>query len=123
LAPVFVFPGTYPDSALQEKSELIGFVVSSSTLVFMFSTSVSFGANFGSLEISTPKRQMNKNNYRLVFSRLRHMLVAVEETATATAKASGQAALFTLRPIAFAALVLLGALPSWSGAQIVPGGE
>jgi filamentous hemagglutinin len=66
---------------------------------------------------------MNKNNYRLVFSRLRHMLVAVEETATATAKASGQAALFTLRPIAFAALVLLGALPSWSGAQIVPGGE
>ncbi|WP_438390912.1 ESPR-type extended signal peptide-containing protein [Caballeronia sp. DA-9] len=27
---------------------------------------------------------MNKNNYRLVFSRLRNMLVAVEETATAT---------------------------------------
>jgi filamentous hemagglutinin len=65
---------------------------------------------------------MNKNNYRLVFSRLRHMLVAVEETATATVKACGQATLFTLRQIAFAALVLLGALPSWSGAQIVPGG-
>ncbi|WNC91734.1 filamentous hemagglutinin N-terminal domain-containing protein [Paraburkholderia sp. FT54] len=30
--------------------------------------------------------------------------------------------LFTLRQIAFAALALLGALPSWSGAQIVPGG-
>jgi filamentous hemagglutinin len=61
------------------------------------------------------------------------MLVAVGETATATVKASGQASvrsrdvagyavLFTLRQIAFAALVLLGALPSWSDAQIVPGG-
>ncbi|CAE6958473.1 hemagglutinin repeat-containing protein [Paraburkholderia domus] len=77
---------------------------------------------------------MNKNNYRLIFSRLRNMLVAVEETATATGKENGQttarrrgdrthhAALFTLRQIAFAALALLGVLPSWSGAQIVPGG-
>ncbi|RKR45363.1 hemagglutinin repeat-containing protein [Paraburkholderia sp. BL17N1] len=77
---------------------------------------------------------MNRNNYRLVFSRLRNMLVAVEETATTTAKENGQTkafshgnpaghtALFTLRQIAFAALALLGALPSWSAAQIVPGG-
>jgi filamentous hemagglutinin len=62
------------------------------------------------------------------------MLVAVEETAAATGKESEQTkadsrtnptshtALFTLRQIAFAALVLLAALPSWSGAQIVPGG-
>ncbi|ABE29341.1 hemagglutinin repeat-containing protein [Paraburkholderia xenovorans] len=77
---------------------------------------------------------MNRNNCRLVFSRLRNMLVAVEETATAMGKESGQTAvygrgnpagytaLFTLRQIAFAALALLGALPTWSGAQIVPGG-
>ena len=59
------------------------------------------------------------------------MLVAVEETATATGKEAGQSSVrsgesysanFTLRQIAFAALVLLGALPSWSSAQIVPGG-
>ncbi|MGF6902610.1 ESPR domain-containing protein, partial [Paraburkholderia sp. GAS348] len=77
---------------------------------------------------------MNKNNYRLVFSRVRGMLVAVEETATATGKENGQTtvhsrgnpavrtALFTLRQIAFAALVLLGVLPARSGAQIVPSG-
>ena len=74
---------------------------------------------------------MNKNNYRLVFSRLRNMLVAVEETATATGKEVGQSSVrsgeshsanFTLRQIAFAALMLLGVLPSWSSAQIVPGG-
>jgi filamentous hemagglutinin len=74
---------------------------------------------------------MNKNNYRLVFSRLRNMLVAVEETATATGKEAGQSSvrskksqgmIFTLRQITFAALMLLGALPSWSSAQIVPGG-
>ncbi|SAL41121.1 filamentous hemagglutinin outer membrane protein [Caballeronia sordidicola] len=78
---------------------------------------------------------MNKNNYRLVFSRLRNMLVAVEETATATGKEAGQTSgqtsprskksqgmIFTLRQIAFAALALLGALPSWSNAQIVSGG-
>ncbi len=59
------------------------------------------------------------------------MLVAVEETATTTGKAAGQSSVrsgesysanFTLRQIAFAALVLLGVLPSWSSAQIVPGG-
>ncbi|CAG4886004.1 hemagglutinin repeat-containing protein [Paraburkholderia saeva] len=77
---------------------------------------------------------MNKNNYRLVFSRLRNMFVAVEETATATGKKAGQttifsrcdtgdhAALFLPRQIALTVLALLGALPAWSGAQIVPGG-
>ncbi|ORC47560.1 filamentous hemagglutinin [Burkholderia sp. A27] len=77
---------------------------------------------------------MNRGTHRLVFSRLRGMLVAVEETATATGKQAGQTTLhsrsdaaghtapFTLRQIAFAALALLGALPAISGAQIVPGG-
>ncbi|CAG4898087.1 hemagglutinin repeat-containing protein [Paraburkholderia gardini] len=77
---------------------------------------------------------MNKNNYRLVFSRLRNMIVAVEGTATGTGKKAGQtticsrcdagdpAALFSLRQIALTALALLGALPAWSGAQIVAGG-
>ena len=74
---------------------------------------------------------MNKNNYRLVFSRLRNMLVAVEETAAATGKEAAQSSvrskkslsvIFTLRQIAFATLALLGLLPSWSGAQIVAGG-
>ncbi|MDR6407759.1 hemagglutinin repeat-containing protein [Paraburkholderia terricola] len=77
---------------------------------------------------------MNRGTHRLVFSRLRGMLVAVEETATATGKQAGQTTLhsrrdaaghtapFTLRQIAFAALALLGVLPAISGAQIVPGG-
>lgn len=72
------------------------------------------------------------------------MLVAVDETAKAVGKeagqttvrsqtskgvlfpttgdAAGRATLFTPRQIAFVALALFGALPSWSGAQIVPGG-
>ncbi|MFM0278175.1 hemagglutinin repeat-containing protein [Paraburkholderia sediminicola] len=74
---------------------------------------------------------MNRKTYRLVYSRLRGMLVAVEETATATGKKAGettvssrksQGVIFSLRQIALAALALLGALPSLSGAQIVPGG-
>ncbi|MEZ0603740.1 hemagglutinin repeat-containing protein [Paraburkholderia sp. IW21] len=74
---------------------------------------------------------MNNKNYRLVFSRLRGMLVAVGETAAASGKQAGQitvsgskshGVIFSLRQIAFAALALLGALPSLSGAQIVPGG-
>ena len=84
---------------------------------------------------------MNRKTYRLVYSRLRGMLVAVEESATAAGKEAGQttvrseksqgvifsscAALFTLstqRQITLAALALLGALPSLAGAQIVPGG-
>ncbi|CAB3642260.1 ESPR domain-containing protein [Paraburkholderia rhynchosiae] len=75
---------------------------------------------------------MNRKTYRLVYSRLRGMLVAVGETATATGKAAGQTtvpkrsdaagytaghtAQFTLRQIAFAALALLGVLPAFSGA-------
>jgi filamentous hemagglutinin len=84
---------------------------------------------------------MNRKTYRLVYSRLRGMLVAVEETATATGKEAGQttartargeksqgvifsscAALFSLRQIAIVALALAGALPLQAGAQIVAGG-
>ncbi|WP_413185200.1 hemagglutinin repeat-containing protein [Paraburkholderia sacchari] len=76
---------------------------------------------------------MNNTSYRLVFSRIRGMLVAVEETATAAGKETGQTcldaqqttvhrALFMLRQIAFAACALFGALPLSSVAQIVPGG-
>ncbi|WP_219727600.1 ESPR domain-containing protein, partial [Burkholderia pseudomallei] len=32
---------------------------------------------------------MNKSQYRLVFSRIRGMLIAVEETASSSGKASG----------------------------------
>jgi filamentous hemagglutinin len=65
---------------------------------------------------------MNKNIFRLVFGRLRGMLVAVAETATATGKAdSGETSghrsarrisLFSMRHAAFAALMLFGAVPS-----------
>jgi filamentous hemagglutinin len=79
---------------------------------------------------------MNRNAFRLVYSRLRGMLVAVEESATATGKANGDTAVtrrtlagtpnvahgFAMHRIALGVLALLGALPSWSGAQIVPGG-
>jgi filamentous hemagglutinin len=81
---------------------------------------------------------MNKNVYRLVFSRLRNMLVAVEETTTSARGEAGQTSvrsrqsqgvifssrptLFAPRQIALAALALFGASPSWCDAQIVPGG-
>src|SRR6188768_4133333 len=79
---------------------------------------------------------MNSNNYRLVFSQIRGMLVAVGETAVATGKKTGQTScggapsvssapsgqVLRVRQIAFAALVLLGVIPAWSGAQMVPGG-
>ncbi|MFX1766169.1 hemagglutinin repeat-containing protein [Paraburkholderia sp. A1RI-2L] len=76
---------------------------------------------------------MNKKLHRLVFSKTRGMLVAVEETATSAGKETGQTRarvghaevrrpLFTLRQIAFAALALLGAMPVLSHAQIVGGG-
>ncbi len=82
------------------------------------------------------KEQMNKNAFRLVFSRLRGMLVAVEETAAGNGKAaSGETTRtgssyrrapitrFALRHAAFAAMLLLGAVPalrpSTSYAQIV----
>ncbi|HDV8353798.1 hemagglutinin repeat-containing protein [Burkholderia vietnamiensis] len=76
---------------------------------------------------------MNKNNYRLIFSRVRGMLIAVEETASASGNAGqGEAvsvtpilhvlARFALRHSAFAVLVLTGATPMWANAQIVGGG-
>ncbi|TCW83135.1 filamentous hemagglutinin [Burkholderia sp. SRS-46] len=76
---------------------------------------------------------MNKNNYRLVFSRVRAMLIAVEETASASGKAGrGEArsvehapralARFALRHAAFAVLVAAGAMPMGAHAQIVGGG-
>ncbi|TDN61618.1 filamentous hemagglutinin N-terminal domain-containing protein [Paraburkholderia sp. BL10I2N1] len=74
---------------------------------------------------------MNNTRYRLVFSKLRGMLVAVEETATGTGKSSrgetsvvracpyaSQTPFFALRQMAFAVLLLLGVLPA-SYAQIV----
>ncbi|WP_080491901.1 hemagglutinin repeat-containing protein [Burkholderia ubonensis] len=78
---------------------------------------------------------MNKNHYRLVFSRLHGMLVAVEETASAAGKASAgetQSAVdrsgvhgvaqFALRLAAFGALIAAGAMPMWAQAQIVGAG-
>lgn len=78
---------------------------------------------------------MNKNQYRLVFSRVRGMLVAVEETAHATGKVSkGEAprsvanralsalASFALRHAAFAALIVSGVAPTWVNAQVVGAG-
>ncbi|ALP66920.1 hypothetical protein AN416_29750 (plasmid) [Paraburkholderia caribensis] len=73
---------------------------------------------------------MNQKTYRLVYSRLRGMLVAVEETATAAGKAgetraTGRASgaleiLLSLRQLALTALLALS--PLIAGAQIVPGG-
>ncbi|WP_230960288.1 hemagglutinin repeat-containing protein [Burkholderia territorii] len=69
---------------------------------------------------------MNKNTYRLVFSRLRGMVVAVEETATAEGKSATGEARAQRRSSAFGArvvmagIVALGMLPALSGAQIVP---
>ncbi|WP_080334244.1 hemagglutinin repeat-containing protein [Burkholderia cenocepacia] len=76
---------------------------------------------------------MNKNNYRLVFSRVRGMLIAVEETASASgnagrgevvsaARVSHVFARFALRHVAFAVLIAAGATPMWANAQIVGGG-
>ncbi|MCL4671128.1 hemagglutinin repeat-containing protein [Burkholderia pseudomallei] len=76
---------------------------------------------------------MNKNHYRLVFSRVRGMLVAVEETASASGNAGrGEVgfavrsphvfASFTLRHVALAVLVAAGVMPIWADAQVVAGG-
>nr|WP_249214515.1 ESPR-type extended signal peptide-containing protein [Burkholderia cenocepacia] len=78
---------------------------------------------------------MNKNQYRLIFSRVRNMLIAVEETAGAAGNAAGGEAVcatecvaqfgfvrFTLRRIALAALIVAGVTPMWAVAQIVGGG-
>ncbi|WP_156438430.1 two-partner secretion domain-containing protein, partial [Burkholderia sp. BDU5] len=76
---------------------------------------------------------MNKNYYRLVFSRVRGMLIAVEETANASGNAGrgeiGVAirsphafARFALRHVALAVLVAAGVMPIWANAQVVAGG-
>src|ERR1700761_4699643 len=74
---------------------------------------------------------MNRKTYRLVYSRVRCMLVAVGETASTMGKEAGQATtggrtsrgvMVSVRRIMFSALVLLGVLPSLSSAQLVPGG-
>ncbi|WP_080493447.1 hemagglutinin repeat-containing protein [Burkholderia ubonensis] len=78
---------------------------------------------------------MNKNHYRLVFSRLHGMLVAVEETSSAAGKASAGetqravdrsgvhgVAQFALRLAAFGALIAAGAMPMWAQAQIIGAG-
>ncbi|MDN7642343.1 contact-dependent inhibition toxin BcpA [Burkholderia cenocepacia] len=78
---------------------------------------------------------MNKNHYRLVFSRVHGMLVAVEETASSAGKASAGetrrtlnrsgvhvVTQFALRLAAFGALIAAGAIPMWAHAQIVGAG-
>ncbi|MBI0359682.1 ESPR domain-containing protein [Burkholderia oklahomensis] len=73
---------------------------------------------------------MNNKIYRLVYSKLRGMVVAVQETASATGKshrgesaASGRApahadvTLFASRAAAFAAAMLFGAMPLRVSAQ------
>ncbi|WP_186079155.1 contact-dependent inhibition toxin BcpA [Burkholderia gladioli] len=78
---------------------------------------------------------MNKNHYRLVFSRVHGMLVAVEETASSAGKASAGetrctlnrsgvhvVTQFALRLAAFGALIAAGAMPMWAHAQIVGAG-
>ncbi|WP_343655415.1 hemagglutinin repeat-containing protein [Paraburkholderia caribensis] len=73
---------------------------------------------------------MNQKTYRLVFSRLRGMLVAVEETATSAGKAgetraAGRASgaleiCLSLRQLTLSALLALA--PVMASGQIVPGG-
>lgn len=77
---------------------------------------------------------MNKSQYRLVFSRIRGMLIAVEETASSSGKASGGETIraaggglravmqFALRHAAFAALIVSGVAPTWVNAQVVGAG-
>ncbi|TDN69873.1 hemagglutinin repeat-containing protein [Paraburkholderia sp. BL10I2N1] len=75
---------------------------------------------------------MNKNHFRLVYSRLRGMLVAVAETARGTGKAdsgettsprsAGRISLFSMRHAVFAALMLFGVAPSLVNAQVAAAG-
>ncbi|MGF6975214.1 filamentous hemagglutinin [Paraburkholderia sp. JPY465] len=75
---------------------------------------------------------MNKNIFRLVFSRCRGMLVAVAETAVSHGRTGdGETRApctpvsimqFAMRHVAFAVLVLAGFAPALSDAQIVPNG-
>lgn len=76
---------------------------------------------------------MNQKTYRLVFSRLRGMLVAVEETAASTGKSTGETRTSGRAPAAqdthlslyrfVVAPLLLALTPLLSVAQIVPGGS
>ncbi|WP_321955437.1 hemagglutinin repeat-containing protein [Burkholderia cenocepacia] len=69
---------------------------------------------------------MNKNTHRLVYSRLRDMVVAAAETATAEGKsATGEARAWRRSStsgvrVVMAGVAALGMLPTLSGAQIVP---
>ncbi|WP_155640192.1 hemagglutinin repeat-containing protein [Burkholderia stagnalis] len=69
---------------------------------------------------------MNKNTHRLVYSRLRGMVVAVAETATAEGKSATGEACVRRRSstsgvrVVMAGVAALGMLPTLSGAQIVP---
>uniref|UniRef100_UPI0005AB59EC two-partner secretion domain-containing protein n=1 Tax=Paraburkholderia ferrariae TaxID=386056 RepID=UPI0005AB59EC len=75
---------------------------------------------------------MNNRCYRLVFNKLRGMLVAVSEAAATHGNSShgenGPAVvlqfftLFAMRHVAFAALAIFGLAPALSEAQIVPSG-
>ncbi|WP_423761292.1 hemagglutinin repeat-containing protein [Burkholderia sp. NLJ2] len=78
---------------------------------------------------------MNKKQYRLVFSCVRGMLIAVEETANSSGKVGNGETVragcgrlrratvkFALRHAAFAALIATGATPLWVGAQVVGAG-
>ncbi|WP_226263634.1 hemagglutinin repeat-containing protein [Burkholderia metallica] len=69
---------------------------------------------------------MNKNTHRLVYSRLRGMVVAVAETATAERKSATGDARARRRSLpsgtraVAVGVAVLGTLPAFSGAQIVP---
>ncbi|WP_321845232.1 two-partner secretion domain-containing protein, partial [Burkholderia cepacia] len=69
---------------------------------------------------------MNKNTHRLVYSRLRGMVVVVAETATADGKSATGEARVRRRSstsgvrVVMAGVAALGMLPTLSGAQIVP---
>ena len=75
---------------------------------------------------------MNTNIFRLVYRRLRGMLVAVAETATGMGKSgSGESSgnrsvrhvtLFSMRHAAFAGLMLFVAIPTLVDAQVVGAG-
>ncbi|SIT35795.1 hypothetical protein BN2475_50225 [Paraburkholderia ribeironis] len=75
---------------------------------------------------------MNRNTFRLVYSRFRGMLVAVAETAVGHGNVDDRQTgpsvtlqsftLFAVRHVVFAALALFGLAPVMSDAQIVPFG-
>ncbi|CAB3784938.1 ESPR-type extended signal peptide-containing protein [Paraburkholderia fynbosensis] len=85
----------------------------------------------GGLRSASPAQAMNNRCYRLVFSKLRGMLVAVAETAIGHGTSHGETGpsssrrpitLFAMRHVAFAALAIFGLAPVLADAQIVPSG-